>query len=258
MSRGLNKLQGARPVSNPCLVDPRRFSGIWAIPAAVHLGVLMPRVPAQPTGPSQPAPPPGTPSPGDRTSVPEQLSMGLEAAIARFGALVRRVAWRHKLDGDDLEEVLQDVRLRLWRARGDSEQLATVSASYVYRTAASAALDLIRRRRRAREVPLAPTGVQENVDDTADDIASGSVGHGNPEASLEAAELGRAITKAIEQIVPSRRAVVRMYLIGHPPMEIANLMGWTEPKTRNLLYRGLADLRSQLTAMGYNPGAGGD
>jgi RNA polymerase sigma factor (sigma-70 family) len=199
----------------------------------------------------------GTQSPGDRTSIPEQLSMGLEAAIVRFGALVRRVAWRHKLEGDDLDEVLQDVRLRLWRARGDSEQLATISASYVYRTASSAALDLIRRRRRAREVPLAPIGAQESADDSVDDIASGSVSPGNPEANLEAAELGRAITKAIEHIVPSRRAVVRMYLMGHPPMEIANLMGWTEPKTRNLLYRGLADLRGELTAMGYDPGAGG-
>jgi hypothetical protein len=30
-------------------------------------------------------------------------------------------------------------------------------------------------------------------------------------------------------------------------------MGWTEPKTRNLLYRGLADLRERLTSMGIGP-----
>ena len=36
-------------------------------------------------------------------------------------------------------------------------------------------------------------------------------------------------------------------------MEIASLMGWTEPKTRNLLYRGLSDVRAELTAMGYGP-----
>ena len=32
--------------------------------------------------------------------------------------------------------------------------------------------------------------------------------------------------------------------------EIADLMGWTEAKTRNLLYRGLADLRERLAAEG--------
>ena len=224
----------------------------------MHLGVLTPREPAQPPVPSQPPLPPGTPPSGDRPSIPGQLSAGLEAAIVRFGALVRQVAWRHQLDGDDLDEVLQDVRLRLWRARGDTEQLASVSASYVYRTAASAALDLIRRRRRPREVRLALSGAQGDADATVDNVASGSVQHGNPEASLDAGELGRAVTAAIERIPLSRRGVVRMYLMGHPPMEIGNLMGWTEPKTRNLLYRGLADLRAQLTAMGYNPGAGGD
>ena len=160
------------------------------------------------------------PAPGDRTSLPEQLSAGLEAAIVRFGALVRRVAWRHQLDGAELDEVLQDVRLRLWRARGDTEQLASVSASYVYRTAASAALDLIRRRRRAREVSLAPTGGQEDSDDTVDDIASGSVRHGNPEANLDAGELGRAVTTAIERIPLSRRGVVRMYLMGILPWRL--------------------------------------
>ena len=41
-----------------------------------------------------------------------------------------------------------------------------------------------------------------------------------------------------------------MYLAGYPREEIAELMGWTEGKTRNLLYRGLADLRARLTELG--------
>ena len=32
--------------------------------------------------------------------------------------------------------------------------------------------------------------------------------------------------------------------------EIARLLGWSEPKTRNLLYRGMDDLRARLTARG--------
>jgi RNA polymerase sigma-70 factor (ECF subfamily) len=41
-----------------------------------------------------------------------------------------------------------------------------------------------------------------------------------------------------------------MYLAGYPREEIAALMGWSEAKTRNLLYRGLADLRERLTELG--------
>jgi RNA polymerase sigma-70 factor (ECF subfamily) len=41
-----------------------------------------------------------------------------------------------------------------------------------------------------------------------------------------------------------------MHLLGHPREEIARVMGWTEAKTRNLLYRGLAELRERLQAEG--------
>ncbi len=173
--------------------------------------------------------------------------------MVRFGALVRRVAWRHRLSGDDLDEVLQDVRVRLWRAHGQSEQLATVSASYVYRTAMSAALDLLRRRRRSSTVSATSRDTTEDSDTAVDDLAASVEGHSNPQAALDASETSRAVLAAIERIPKSRRAVVRMYLMGHPPMEIAGLMGWTEPKTRNLLYRGLADVRAELASRGYGP-----
>jgi DNA-directed RNA polymerase specialized sigma24 family protein len=42
---------------------------------------------------------------------------------------------------------MQEVRIRLWRARGSSEQVSETNTSYVYRTASSAALDVLRRRR---------------------------------------------------------------------------------------------------------------
>lgn len=62
--------------------------------------------------------------------------------------------------------------------------------------------------------------------------------------------MAEQVSRAIETIPASRRPVVRMYLAGYPREEIAALMGWTEGKTRNLRYRGLADLRDRLTCMG--------
>ena len=71
-----------------------------------------------------------------------------------------------------------------------------------------------------------------------------------PDAELEASELAGQVARAIETIPASRRPAVRMYLAGYPREEIASLMGWSEAKTRNLLYRGLADLRERLTELG--------
>jgi RNA polymerase sigma-70 factor (ECF subfamily) len=41
-----------------------------------------------------------------------------------------------------------------------------------------------------------------------------------------------------------------MYLDGYRREEIAELLHWSDAKTRNLIYRGLADLRAMLLAQG--------
>jgi RNA polymerase sigma-70 factor (ECF subfamily) len=169
----------------------------------------------------------------------DQASLALEAVLADFGSMVRGVGWRHRLSDADIDEVMQEVRIRLWRTKPTSEQIAGVGSSYVYRTAVSAALDLMRRRRTLR------VGLAESIDDA--DLAAPTP---DPHASTEALELSEQVARAVETIPATRRPVVRMYLAGYPREEIADLLGWSEAKTRNLLYRGLADLRGRLTEWG--------
>jgi RNA polymerase sigma factor (sigma-70 family) len=173
-------------------------------------------------------------------SVPDPLSPALETVVSRFAGMVRGVGWRHRLSEADIDELMQQVRIRLWQAQGQSEQISQSPASYVYRTAVSAALDLMRRRRAQR--------VDQSV--SLDDSGAVLPGKRNPQADLEFSELAQTVSRAIEEIPASRRAVVRMHLAGHPREEIAQLLGWSEAKTRNLLYRGLGDLRARLTALG--------
>lgn len=173
---------------------------------------------------------------------PDPYSAALDAAIGDFGAMIRRVGWQYRLADSDVDELLQDVRVRLWRARPDSEHVRTVSASYVYRTAVSAALDLLRRRR---------VGRTESFDLREHDrIATDSRAAIGPEEELAESELAEQIVQVVEEIAPARRPVVRMHLAGYRREEIAELLGWTEAKTRNLLYRGLADVREGLLERG--------
>jgi RNA polymerase sigma-70 factor (ECF subfamily) len=171
----------------------------------------------------------------------QPLSAALEATVSRFAGMVRQVGWRHRLSDADVDEVIQEVRLRLWRSRGSSEQIATANASYVYRTAMSAAVDLLRRRRSRR------ADATVSLDSQSDLVAECPAG---PDTDLAASELNQQVAQAIETIPPTRRAVVRMHLAGYPREEIADLLGWSEAKTRNLLYRGLADLRARLAERG--------
>lgn len=171
----------------------------------------------------------------------DALSTALERVLGRFSSKLRFVAARYHLRGDDLDELLQQVRLRLWQAQKDPDAIEAAPASYVYRTAVSAALDLLRRQQARREVSLE----QPEGETMAE---RGTVGP--PDEALREAELATTVAAAIDTIAESRRPVVRMYLAGYKPDEIARAMGWTTVKVRNLLYRGLADLRDALATRG--------
>jgi len=187
-----------------------------------------------------------TPSQDDGpTSGPEldgDASRALEHVISRFDAFIRRSARRRGLQGSDVDEVVQELRLRMWKSLGTAELIRRAKASYIYRAAISASIDIIRRRR-ARKVDAAP------LDDYGDMMADP---HRSVDARLEGEEVTAAVHRAVSLLAESRRAVVRMYLAGYDREEISALLGWTEAKTRNLLYRGLADLRKTLESWGIH------
>jgi RNA polymerase sigma factor (sigma-70 family) len=180
------------------------------------------------------------------TSPPDPTSAALETVLARFAERVRYIGVQHGLQGSDVEDLVQEVRLRLWKALDSGEKILNAPASYIHRTAVSAALDVLRRRRTRRETPVRlsrPSGLA---------LLGTSPG---ADRMMEQSELQETIGHAVERLIPARRSVVKMYLAGYGREEIADLLGWTEPKTRNLLYRGLADLRGTLTEMGVGPEA---
>jgi RNA polymerase sigma-70 factor (ECF subfamily) len=174
----------------------------------------------------------------------DQLSQALETLLARYAGLVERAGARHGLTRSDVDEVFQDVRVRLWKSRRTSESILSTPGSYLYRTAVSAALSLIARRRGA-------PGVVVNLDPEA---LVETLTPGDGRLRVARAELRDQLEQALSSLVPSRRPVVRMYLAGYNHEEIAAVLGWTEAKARNLLYRGLEELRRQLTLAGVVPG----
>ena len=92
-------------------------------------------------------------------SAPDSLSPALERVLERFGGVVRRVCWNYRFSGAEVDELMQEVRIRLWHAHGGhehaSENLAAIPASYLQRTALSAAIDLLRRGANGRQIETA-------------------------------------------------------------------------------------------------------
>ena len=170
-----------------------------------------------------------------------EVSRALRDLLERFDAFIRRTAARHGLVGQDIDDVVQDLRVRVWKSFGTAELIRRANPTYMYRVAVSASLDIIRGRRAAKASAA-----------SIDDVHPGALldERAGADARLAATELGRAVHDALGMLAESRRGVVRMYLSGYDRFEIAELMGWTEGKTRNLLYRGLEDLRQILAQRG--------
>ena len=173
----------------------------------------------------------------------DPVSSTIEAVIARFRTMVRSVGARRGLVDADLDEVLQDVRIRLWQAGEGGKELEQLGSSYLYHVATTAALDLLRRRR-ARSADST-----EDIHERTELTIEGE----SPHEAVEARELAAQIDAAIDTLSIDRRVAVRFHLAGYDRDDIARSLGWSEARTRNLLYRGLEDLRRRLTAMGISP-----
>ena len=178
-----------------------------------------------------------------RSGATERLSATIEMVVSRFRGMVCSIGARRGLVDADLDEVLQDVRIRLWQAEESGKVLEELGSSYLYHVANTAALDLMRRRRAHGATR------SEDVDERTDLRAASA----SPHEDLESSELGAQIESALETLSLDRRVAVRFHLSGYDREDIARMLGWTEARTRNLVYRGLEDLRNRLTEAGLRP-----
>jgi RNA polymerase sigma-70 factor (ECF subfamily) len=176
---------------------------------------------------------------------PDSLSPTLEAIVTRYSAKVRWVARDCRLEPDEVDELFQAVRIKLWRLIERGERIAAEKPSYVQQTVMSAAVDLIRKRR-STEVPSS----ERRHAAAAEPVSPRDAG---PDRTAERADLAERIGRALAELSETRRVVLRLYLAGYQIEEMARRLGWTEPKARNLLYRGLAELRQRLRLLGVTP-----
>ena len=77
------------------------------------------------------------------------LSERIELMVTQWAGLIQAAASKYGLVAAERDEVTQDVRLRLWKALQESGA-REITASYAFRAAMSAAVDLVRRDRLSR------------------------------------------------------------------------------------------------------------
>ncbi|RME48130.1 MAG: sigma-70 family RNA polymerase sigma factor [Chloroflexi bacterium] len=149
--------------------------------------------------------------------------------------------------GIQFDDIEQEARLRLWRALQRGKEIRDV-ASYIYRVAVTTTIDAVRRVKARREEQLQLAEEVEAGEKQMDPVLVDR--RTPPELVAERRQVMRKVEAALSRLPDNRRRAVGLHLMGLTSQEIAELLGWSEPKARNLVYRGLNELRQRLRAEG--------
>ena len=152
----------------------------------------------------------------------------LDAHARLISRAVRRVCGRrHATLVPDVE---QEVRLALVKALGGGKEIR-FPTTYVYKVSLRIGLTMIRRF--AAEVPV------EILPEPAPEAS------GAPGGDLSPAERAVLLRQCMATLGEEPRRALTAYLNGLNHQEVAALYGWSEPKARHHIYRGIEALRHQ-------------
>jgi len=163
--------------------------------------------------------------------------------IERFSLLIRQVIQKnlHRGDGIDLEDIEQEVRLKIWAflKRGKNIQNLT---SYIKRVAYSTTIDELRKMIKQRP-PGQPESLKRIFSGTAQ--IAGPVDDASPETGLEDEETRETIFTLVNSLSENRKKVLKLYLAGMSIEEISASLRLEKPNVRHLFYRGIDDLKEK-------------
>jgi RNA polymerase sigma factor (sigma-70 family) len=172
-------------------------------------------------------------------NIPRIDAAEFEALLEKFSSSIRGSVIKLGLQemGIDPEDIIQEVKIKIWQKFG-SEKNISLHSLYIQRTINSILVDQIRKMRRQERLLLHE---QEKL------VSEERESSGRPSAKPGFREM---VGAAADSLMESRRVVVKLFLMDLTIDEISSTLKWSRDKTRNLLYRGLADLRETLREKG--------
>jgi RNA polymerase sigma factor (sigma-70 family) len=178
-----------------------------------------------------------------------EVEAQFEALAKEYEHFLRRVILQFcpKHLGLQISDIEQEAKIRLWRALQSERDLQS-PASYIYRIAMTTTIDAVRRVLARHEEQLQTASAEG--EEGFETLALSTDPEQSPERVAERRQVIEKIEAALAKLAENRRLAVEFYLQGMTSQEIADLLDWTGAKARNLIYRGLDDLRTHLRDAG--------
>ncbi|MBD3195001.1 MAG: sigma-70 family RNA polymerase sigma factor [Candidatus Lokiarchaeota archaeon] len=139
--------------------------------------------------------------------------------------------------GIDPDDISQEIQIKLWKIINKNKNIQN-QAAYIRKVVNSTVIDFLRKKRR-----------EEGIYIYAKESKISEIKNPYLDNELDIGEFKRTVDSALESLIDSRRKVVKLFLLNMTIEEISIFFNWSKNKTRNLLYRGLADLKKILKEM---------
>jgi len=168
--------------------------------------------------------------------MPESIERILEALAPLLKSELSILGYSaHSADRDDL---LQEIRLRIWKALRDRHGELEFLNAYVKKVVFSVFINEVKRLRQ-EEAMLC---VAENE--------HGLGGEGLPDGPGPDSPLKQTVVESLEALGDTKQRVIRLRLQGFTFSEIALLQRWSLRKVCSLYYRGIREIKKQLKEKG--------
>lgn len=164
-----------------------------------------------------------------------------EQLVGRHQALVAGTVGRMLGNNADVEDVAQQVFVRVWKSAKRYEPRAKFT-TWLLKITRNLVFNELRRRKRHPTTPL-------QAEPDAEELPLPDRNTSTPDASLLEGELQRSVENAISELPESQRmAVVLRRYDELSYEEIADVLGQSVPAVKSLLFRARTELRQRLRA----------
>jgi len=155
---------------------------------------------------------------------------GIEQTVERCERLIRSFLLRHRglPAGTEIEDCLQEARIRLWKALDGGRDIEFLAA-YIRKIVDSIVVNQLQKAIREREFLSSPD--------------SRALAESPAREDDRRRRLIDEVQTALDSLMASRRTVLEMSMAGQSLREIAAERKWSRKKTYTLYERGIRDLR---------------
>jgi len=163
--------------------------------------------------------------------------------VERHGRAVFRLAYRMTGNTHDAEDVVQEAFLKVHRQLHRFEDRSAFS-SWLHRIASNCAYDVLRRRARRRDQPLAATPDEPSPLETIPSDAPA------PDRAVHAGEITERVGAAMARLSAQERAAFALrHYEGRSMREIGELLGLEEQAAKHSVFRAVRKLRAALAPL---------